>query len=189
MSSDSILIKRCKKRDKNAFVELFKRYEKYVYSLCYRYTYDEQDSMDMVQEIFIKVFKNIDKFQEHMPFHPWIRKITVNTCINFKKCKKSNVISINQEYGEDSTLEETIPDDMTIDKEIERFSNKEIIDKALKILKPDQKLVIMLRYYEDLPYEEIGVLINKPIGTVKTDIHRAKIRMRDYIREIGGDLI
>lgn len=188
MSEDSDVIARCKKRDRNAFIQLFKKYEKYIYNLCYRYTYNEQDSMDMVQEIFIKIFKNIDKFDENMPFHPWIRKITVNTCINFNKCKKSNVISINQDYGEDATLEETISDD-TVDKEFEKLSNRELIDKALKILKPNQKLMIMLRYYEDLAYEEIGVLMNKPLGTVKTDIHRAKIRMRDYIREIGGDLI
>ncbi|GEM_PF-4118667 len=65
-------------------MELFKIYERYLYSICYSYTQNEQDSLDIVQEIYIKVFKNISSFDETMLFRPWIRRISINICINFK---------------------------------------------------------------------------------------------------------
>ncbi|MBW9158060.1 RNA polymerase sigma factor [Clostridium sp. FP2] len=60
-------------------MEFFKIYERYLYSICHSYTQNEQDSLDIVQETYIKIFKNISRFDETMPFRPWIPRIAVNT--------------------------------------------------------------------------------------------------------------
>lgn len=168
------LISRCKNYDKPSFMELFKNYQRYLYTICYTYTQNEQDALDIVQEIYIKVFKNISGFDESMPFRPWIRRITVNTCINFKRNIKSNVISLNYEYAKGLPLEDTIVSDYDLEEEVEKRELKKIIRAGLKILPDNYRMVIALRYFDDLSYLEISELLNRPLGSIKTDLYRAK---------------
>jgi len=176
------LILKCKKYDNTSLKKLFHTYEKYLYNLCYSYTQNEQDALDMVQEIFIKVFNNLAKFDEDLPFHPWIRKITVNTCLNFKRCNKSNVISLNREIVEDVTMEDMLVSEDDIEKELLEGEVRGIIKKNLKRLPEQYRLIITLRYYEDLSYNEIASILDKPLGTVKTELYRAKILLKNFLK-------
>ena len=168
------LILKCKNYDKSAYLELFKIYERYLYTVCYSYTQNKQDSLDIVQEIYIKIFNNIATFDETMPFHPWIRRIAVNTCINFKRNNRSNVISLNHEYADNLSLEDTIVSDYNLEKEVLKKESKETIKDGLRNLPDNYRMVITLRYFEDLSYLEISELLHKPLGTIKTDLYRAK---------------
>ena len=181
MKVEKELIIKCKKYDNTSLRKLFHTYEKYLYSLCYGYTQNEQDALDMVQEIFIKVFNNLSEFEESLPFHPWIRKITVNTCLNFKRGKKSNVISLNREIIEDVTIADTLVSEDDIEKEMLEGEVREIIKKNLKRLPEQYRLIITLRYYEDLSYKEISLILNKPLGTVKTELYRAKTLLKFFL--------
>jgi RNA polymerase sigma-70 factor, ECF subfamily len=175
------LILKCKKYDNLSLIKLFHMYEKYLYNLCYGYTQNEQDALDMVQEIFIKVFNNLSGFDEKMPFHPWIRKITVNTCLNFKRGKKSNVISLNREIIEDVNIEDTLASEENIEMDMLEGELREVIRKNIKNLPEQYRLMITLRYYEDLSYNEISLLLNKPLGTVKTELYRAKTLLKKFL--------
>lgn len=175
------LISRCKNYDKTSFIELFKSYERYLYTICYSYTQNEQDSLDIVQEIYIKIFKNISSFDETMPFRPWIRRISVNTCINFKRTIKSNVISLNYEYANELCLEDTIVSDYNLEDEVEKKEFKMIIKAGLKNLPDNYRMVIALRYFDDLSYLEISELLNKPLGTIKTYLYRAKAILKKQL--------
>lgn len=183
MEIEKEIILRCKKNDKAALIYLFHKYEKYLYKLCYGYLQNEQDALDLVQEILIKVFNNLPKFDERFPFHPWIRRISVNTCLNFKRDRKSNVISLNYEISEEITVQDTIASTENIEKEIVDEEIKETIRKNIKNLPEHYRLIIALRFYEDLSYNEISMLLNKPIGTVKTDIYRAKALLKKSLEE------
>ena len=174
MDIEKRLISRCKNYDKPSFVELFKIYQRYLYSLCYSYTQNEQDSLDLVQEIYIKVFKNIPSFDESMPFRPWLRRISVNACLNFKRNIKSNVISLNYEFANELSLEDTIVSDYNLEAEVEKKELKRIIKAGLKNLPDNYRMVIALRYFDDLSYLEISELLNRPLGTIKTELYRAK---------------
>ena len=183
------LIMKCKKFDKTSLRKLFHTYEKYLYNLCYGYTQNEQDALDMVQEAFIKVFNNLSGFDERMPFHPWIRKITINTCLNFKRGNKSNVISLNREIIDDVTLEHTLASEENIETDMLDGEVREIIIKNIKRLPERYRLIITLRYYEDLSYNEISSILDKPLGTVKTELYRAKILLRNFLKnelEVGS---
>lgn len=178
---DRNLIVRCKRHEKTALTELFKRYENYLYRICYTYSQNQQDALDLIQEIYIKIFNNIDKFNEDMPFHPWVRKLSVNICLNFRRTIKNNVISLNEGYNEDSNVEDTIASDFNVESEIERIDVRKIIIENIKALPENYRLIIMLRYYEDLSYNEISELLSKPLGTVKTELYRAKAILKKQL--------
>jgi RNA polymerase sigma factor, sigma-70 family len=182
---DKKLIIKCKKYDKLSFKELFKMYEKYLYCLCYSYTQNQQDALDLVQEIYIKVFNNINKFDDNMPFHPWIRRISVNTCLNFKRTIKNNIISLNQSINEEEgTLEDVLLAGDQVEDEIINLEIKDIIKTNLKELPEKYRIIIVLRYYENLDYNEIAKLLDKPLGTVKTELYRAKALLKDKLRNV-----
>lgn len=183
MEVDKKLIIKCKKYDKLSFKELFQMYEKYLYCLCYSYTQNQQDALDLVQEVYIKVFNNINKFDDNMPFHPWMRRISVNTCLNFKRTIKNNIISLNQSINEDEgTLEDVLLADDQVEDEILNLEIKDIIKTNLKELPEKYRIIIVLRYYENLDYNEIAKLLNKPLGTVKTELYRAKALLKDKLK-------
>jgi RNA polymerase sigma-70 factor, ECF subfamily len=175
---DKEIIIKCKKNDKAALIYLFHKYEKYLYNLCYGYIQNDQDALDLVQEIFIKVFNNLPKFDEKLPFHPWIRKISVNTCLNFNRDRKNNVISLNYEISDEITVQDTIASAINIENEIVDEDVRKIIRKNIRNLPKNYRIIIALRYYEDLSYNEIASLLNMPLGTIKTDIYRAKVILK-----------
>lgn len=182
---DKKLIIKCKKYDKLSFKELFQMYEKYLYCLCYSYTQNQQDALDLVQEIYIKVFNNINKFDDSMPFHPWIRRISVNTCLNFKRTIKNNIISLNQSINEEEgTLEDVLLAEDHVEDEVLNLETKDIIKTNLKEIPEKYRIIIVLRYYENLDYNEIAKLLNKPLGTVKTELYRAKALLKDKLKSV-----
>lgn len=181
---DISIIRKCKKKDKNAFMELFKGYEKYLYKLCYSYVQNEQDALDIMQEIYIKIFRNIVKFNEKMPFHPWFRRVAVNTCINFKRAIKYNTVSINEDKENSHSLEEQLSSGNDVEKYIEQQDLSNIIKTQLTLLSPKHRMVILLRYFEDLSYEEIATVLDMPIGTVKTNLFRARNLLKNKLSDI-----
>lgn len=184
---DKEIIIKCKNYDKAALIYLFKKYEKYLYNLCFSYIQNEQDALDLVQEIYIKVFNNIGKFNEKLPFHPWIRKISVNTCINYySRNRKNNVVSLNYETGEGITISDSIASDENIENEIIDKDIIRIIKKNIKVLPENYRMIITLRFYEDLSYDEIAKLLDKPMGTVKTEIYRAKAILKESLKKELG---
>jgi RNA polymerase sigma-70 factor (ECF subfamily) len=183
MEVDKKIISKCKRYDKASFTYLFHQYEKYLYNLCYSYVHNEESALDLVQEIYIKVFNNITKFDENYPFHPWIRKIAVNTCLNYKRDEKSNVISMNREIKDGVTGEDEIASPENVEEYVVDNDTAKLILENIKKLPSHYGLIIALRYYEDLSYGEIAETLGKPIGTVKTDIYRAKALLKKSLQK------
>jgi RNA polymerase sigma-70 factor (ECF subfamily) len=181
------IIARCKKHDKSAFIELFKMYERYLYKLCYSYVQNEQDALDITQEVYIKVFKNISSFDAKQPFHPWFRKVAVNTCINFKRAQRYDSISLNTADEDDKPLEEVIASHSNVENEILDIELGRLIKENLECLKPKHRMVMVLRYYEGLSYEEIATLLKEPLGTVKTDLYRAKHVLKEKLEKVMNE--
>lgn len=180
---DKKIISKCKKYDKASFTYLFHQYEKYLFNLCYSYVHNEESALDLVQEIYIKVFNNIAKFDENYPFHPWIRKIAVNTCLNYKRNEKSNVISMNREIKDGITGEDEIASPENVEQCVVENDTAKSILENIKKLPSHYGLIITLRYYENLSYSEIAEALGKPIGTIKTDIYRAKALLKKRLEK------
>ena len=187
MEVDKKLIEKCKEYEKYSFMKLYKMYEKYLYSLCFNYVQNPHDALDLVQEIYIKVFKNIDKFDTDMPFHPWIRKISVNTCLNFTRTIKNNVISMNtsiSDSDDEITLEDTFLSKEDVLEDVINSETKNIIKRYLNEMQEEYRMVIILRYYEELSYNEIAEIIGKPLGTIKTEIYVQKQFLRRNLKKL-----
>lgn len=181
-SLDKDLLLNCKRRDKKAFTKLCKTYEKYLFTLCLSYAGNSHDALDLVQEVYIKIFRFIDKYDINKPFHPWIRKVAVNTCLNFKRAA-SNVLSINAVTDNDSTLADMLVSNEDLEDEIEKTELRKTIRQLLEKLPPRQRMVITLRYFEDLTYNDIALVMNEPVGTVKTDLYRARSALKQYLSQ------
>ncbi len=179
------LITRCKSSDHNAIKELYQLYQRYLYSICFSYTQHEQDSLDLVQEVFLKVYYNLSSFRDGMPFHPWIRRICVNACLNFKRGQRTNVISLHAAHRDEPAIEDTLASATSINDEIEKMELKNVITDGLSSLSADARMILVLRYYDDLSYQEISDLLHKPLGTVKTELYRAKALLKHRLQEKG----
>ena len=133
-----------------------------VYHIAYRMMQNEEDAKDISQEIFIKVYRNLSKFDENAVFSTWLYRIAVNTCIDAlrKKKGKNNI----QEQTEQMT-----PEEYYLQKE-EQMQ----IMQAIESLSPEHKAMILMRDMEDMTYGEIAECLSLSLGTVKSRIARAR---------------
>lgn len=185
---DQKIIKLCKKNKREGFELLFKRYERYIYTICYSYTYSQQDALDLVQEIFLRIYRSFEKVDEDKPLAPWIKKITVNTCINFKRDNKNKAseLSINSSTDEnDGTLEDIVPDSGLTEDKVVYLDTKKTLEESIKELPEEVKMAVLLRHIKGLSYNEIAELMSCPVGTIKTYLFRGKKLLKESLVKKG----
>ena len=182
-ADEKVLVLKSKQGDKAAFEELVKKFSKYVYTTAFFILRDTHEAEDVSQEVFVKVYLSIKGFRGLSSFKTWIRKLTVNTCIDKlrlrskTKDRKVSLDKITEEYEVVFTK---------FSQNLEKsFFNKETVKEVLKnIVNLDEsyRIPLILRDLQDYSYREISVLIGKPIGTVKTNIHRARKMIKEKIK-------
>jgi RNA polymerase sigma-70 factor, ECF subfamily len=181
---EKILVEKSKKGDKAAFEELVRQFSKYVYTTAFFILRDTHDAEDVSQEVFVKVYLSINGFRGLSSFKTWIRKLTVNTCIDklriYSKTKdrKVSLEKITEEY-------EVVFNKFNQSLENSYF-NKETVKDVLKVivsLDESYRIPLILRDLQDYSYREISELTGKPIGTVKTNIHRARKMIKEKIKK------
>jgi len=180
---EKILIARSKMGDKAAFEELVRQFSRYVYTTAFFILRDTHEAEDVSQEVFVKVYLSIKGFRGLSSFKTWIRKLTVNTCIDKlrlrskTKDKKVSLEKITEEYEVVFTR---------FSQSLEKsFFNKEMVKEVLKIvvsLDESYRIPLILRDLQDYSYREIAELTGKPIGTIKTNIHRARKTIKDKLK-------
>jgi RNA polymerase sigma-70 factor, ECF subfamily len=180
---DRILVAKSQQGDKAAFEKLVRLYSKYVYTNAFFILRDSHDAEDVSQEVFVKVFLSIKNFRGLSSFKTWLRKLTINTCIDKLRIKAK---TINKKISLE-TLEEGYEVVFTdLNHNIERdFFSKETVKEVLSIivnLEESYRVPLILRDLQDYSYREISILIKKPIGTVKTNIHRARKIIKDKMK-------
>ena len=176
------LVSKLKKYDIKAFEEFVSLYEKKIYNYAYGFTLNREDSLDITQEVFLKVYKNIDKFKEKSSISTWIYRITSNVCIDFaRKAKPNKVVSITDENLDIiQNIKDTkiLPEDFLVQTEM----SEEIIS-SLNGLDYDAKQIIVMRDILGLTYSEIGEILKLEEGTVKSRIARSRKKLRSIILE------
>lgn len=184
-SSERKLIRLCKKQNKEALNAIYIKYEKYIYSICYNYTHSKEDALDLLQDVFIKILKGISKFDENRPLLPWIKRITVNTCINFKRKKKAS-ISLDQVMTDDGqTLKDAIASQFNLENYILFQDTSNIINEEIARIDDKYRLPLILRHLHDMTYEEISQYTDLPLGTVKTNIYRGRKELKERLNKRG----
>lgn len=180
---DSELIKVIITQNKEAYRELFRRYEKKLFSYVYHMVKNREETEDLIQEVFVKTYRNIDKFDVDRKFSSWIYRIAHNETINFLKRKnKRQLISWDDVATTKDKLEMNSSEDFINDV----WAHKEIsaeVDEALKKLPEKYRKVLFLRYFSEYSYDKIALIIHKPINTVGTLINRAKKKLLDIVKK------
>lgn len=177
---DNRLIKRCQSGDKEAFQELITRYHPYVYKFLIKMTGNEDVSEDITQETFIKLIRNIDKFDIHgkAKFSTYLITLCRNCYFDyFRKNKKS----INDIYIDEILNMEY---DNVEEKVLDRIQYQDI-NTSLEKLTEDQRIVIKMKYIEGLTLKEIGEKLEIEPKTIKSRIHNGVIKLRKLFK--GGD--
>ncbi|MBU9714922.1 RNA polymerase sigma factor [Evansella tamaricis] len=178
------LIRKCKNDDKYAYNDLLGRYEGQLYRICYSYTRNREASLDIMQEVYIKIYRSIQTFDESRPFYPWVKRITVNTCLNYiRDQKKHNQLSLDDDTHESGALKETIADRTDIEEITCANDFQKIIDNSLLHIPENYRMVLTLRYVEEMSYEQIATALNQSLGTVKSNISRGRKLLKQKLTE------
>lgn len=181
------LISRAKQGDMLAFEELILQHEKIVYNVAFRMMNHSEDAKDLSQEVFLKAYKNLEKFDERSSFSTWLYRITTNTCIDEmrrRKGKQSYSLDAELENEEGSIQQQMASEEETPEERLLREEGKSEILQALDTLSEEHKAAVILRDIRGMSYEEISEIIELPMGTVKSRISRARNQLKAEILKI-----
>ncbi len=180
--TDNELIKMCKRGSRHAFNMLFEKYQTQVVNIAYGMLSDKEDAYDAAQEVFIKVYRNMDSFKEQSSFTTWLYRITANVCADIlrKRQKHLNVTSLSQ--SEEDNRELDIRDEtLTPEESYELTERQSAVRNAIASLKEEYRTVITLCDIEGMSYEDIALVLNIPPGTVKSRISRARNSLKKIL--------
>ena len=184
---DRELIVAFKGGDMEAFEVLVKRYDRKVFHHCLRLVGNEEESTDLTQEVFIKVFRSIANYEHTYAFYTWLYRITVNCCIDHIRKKKRRIqgVSLTRQYSDengDQGREFEVPDVTQVPEAM--LANKELkkeLREAIESLSDKLKVIIVLKEFEGFSYEEIAEILNVSRGTVKSRLFRARERLKELL--------
>lgn len=167
--------------DQDCFYYLMKRYEPKILRYIKRITnVSEEESEDILQEIFIKVYRNLNGFNQKLNFSSWIYRVAHNEIINQyrKKRSYSAIISLHNEDNDSSNLAELVCDTLDIQDNYISMENTEKVREVLVQIPKKYREILILRYLEEKSYDEISDILHKPAGTVATLVNRAKLKFK-----------
>lgn len=184
-AADEMLINEVIDGNTDSYREIVIRYEKKVVGIAYGIVHNEHDAMDIAQEVFLKVYRSLDKFRGQSKFFTWLYRITVNMSIDFKrkKTRKSTVT-----YDGDIKFMNEIPGRSTSPSK--KLFIKEVYNKlndAIEVLPEDQKATLVLREIENLSYQEIADILKCSTGTVMSRLFYARKKLRDMLKPYLSD--
>ena len=199
---DAKWVKQAQKGDSTAFEQLVLAHQNQIYRLCFRMVGNAEDAADMVQEAFLKAWRNLERFQGDAAFSTWLYRLASNCCLDFLRSQKRRPtvsMTSEDEEGEEQTVEvadnSATPEETLLQKEEQRE-----IAQAMASLDEEQRQILTLRVVNDLSYTEIAELLTIKEGTVKSRIARARENLRKKLlqtrnktqsssskRQIGGN--
>ncbi len=165
------------KKDQQAFAKLMSRYKDSIFFMVLKMVHNRDDAEDITIESFGKAFNRLEKYDPKYAFSTWLFKIATNSCIDFIRKKRLETTSIDQTFGNDDGDEMTIDiksDSLNPEEKYMRKQRSISVRGTLEKLDDKYKVLIEMRYYQELSYEEIAQELNIPLGTVKAQLFRAK---------------
>ncbi len=187
---DKELVARALQGDESAYAELLERFRRPIFSLIYRMIGDRELAEDLAQESFVKAFNNLDTYNPSYRFSSWLFKIANNHAIDHLRRARLSTVSIhgsphaaNVEREEETRI--VLPShDESPEQEVLALELGGEIEQAIARLRPEYRTAIILRHIESRPYEEIAEIMDVPIGTVKTFLHRARAELRQALAHL-----
>jgi RNA polymerase sigma-70 factor (ECF subfamily) len=168
-------VNRCLDGDQSAMTELVSQYQHRVFALCYRMLGHRQDAEDVTQQTLIRVLKSLDQWDQQRDFEPWLFAIAGNRC--------RTALSVRLKNQRTQAISEPIPDPTPDDQPANQLAEE--IELAIATLRPEYQAAFRLFHHHELNYDDIARQMHRPVGTIKTWIHRARLQLVQYLRERG----
>ena len=168
--TDLELIEQVRSGNEEAFARLLKHYTPFVYRTAFAFLHDGQESEDVTQEIFLKVYRSISELQDLQAFNAWFKRIITNTCLDRLRKQKPT----------------PMPDvelDLIQEKNPQSWDQRLDIQEAMKQLIPEYREALILKEWQGYAYQEIATLLSIPLGTVKSRIHSARLKLRKILSD------
>ena len=186
--NDQQLVILCRDGDDAAFGVLFERHKERLFHSMVSMLRSREDAVDIVQEAFIQAHRKLDTFRGDSAFYTWLYRIATNRALSFLRKQKQKPVSIegiNETGGFDppASDDHSQPLRMVLRKE-----HRQLVRETLDELSDDYRIVLVMKEFDGLRYDEIAVLTEIPIGTVRSRIHRGRIELADRLKRKLGNL-
>ncbi len=183
--TDGELIETAISGREDSFEELVRRYQRPITNYVYRMLSDYDASLDVTQEVFIKVYNSLARYSSDYKFSTWLYRIAHNAAIDYMRRNSVNQQSIEAENADGTYQLQIESPRPNPEQERERSEWRTEIESVVKCLPTVYRELILLRHAQDLSYDEIAEITNLPLGTVKNRLFRAREMMRDIFVERG----
>jgi len=185
--NETELIMQAQRGNMDAFEQLVQRHDKRVLTIAAGYVHSADDAKDIYQEVFLRVYKGLSKFQYKSEFSTWIYRITTNVCLSHRSRRKKNLHTsldqtINDEDGQPHALKDMLSDNTSADRQTHDSEIALRVEMALKTLSPRQRMVFTLKHYEGYKLKEIAEMMECNEGTVKKYLFEAIARLRKQLK-------
>ncbi|MBM3797653.1 MAG: sigma-70 family RNA polymerase sigma factor [Acidobacteria bacterium] len=191
-SADALLVERLRAGEDRAYEELLTRFQQPVYNIVYRLIADNGNTADVVQEVFLNVFRSIGAFRAESSLKTWVYRIAVNGAHNHRRWftrRRGLETGLEDDQGEGMTFEQTLPDHGPSPFELASDQETRVaIEAALQGVRPAFRDALVLREIEGLSYEEIAEVLQANLNTVKTRIVRGRQALREQLaKRLAGN--
>jgi RNA polymerase sigma-70 factor (ECF subfamily) len=184
---DQSLVQACRAGQTEAFGVLVQRYQDRLYPTIVRVIGSAEDAKDVLQDTFLRAFEKLDQFQGESSFYTWLYRIAVNLALSGHR--RHRVRSLARPNGEHPVRRGEDMADGSADADptssLERAEREQMVEAALDELCPDHRAVIVLKDFDGRRYEEISAVLDIPVGTVRSRLHRARCELRDRLSSLA----
>lgn len=187
LTDEQELLLRASRGDITAYGELVGRHQSRVFNVAFRMMGRRRDAEDAAQDAFLRAFRALDRFDVTRPFGPWIKRITVNVCLNSLESSstklQTSVSDIDRDDGPSFGMDRWSHPDPTPEQALLAKERSGSVRFAILRLPPLYRAVIELRHFQEMRYDEIASSIDRPLSSVKSDLFRARRLLRAYMNE------
>lgn len=180
---DRALVTRVQEGDRDAFSTLVVRYQERVYNLVLRGLTDQDAALDVAQEVFLKAYRGLARFQGESQFFTWLFRITMNETITARRRRDRRGRPISLDRTDEDGEKRSDPPAATDDPgaAVARLDDQALVQQAIAGLEDEQAEVLLLRDIDGRSYQEIAEILECPLGSVKSRIHRARLALKDKL--------
>jgi RNA polymerase sigma-70 factor (ECF subfamily) len=190
MKTDAELVTAALTGSQEAFRELVTRFERPIYSLVLRMVQDSGAAEDLAQEVFVKAFRRLATYDPQWKFSSWLFKIAHNTTIDHLRRGTPETVPLEAEVDDDRGSLAAVLADGSVESPqaaAERHDLARSLERAISRLRPDYREAVLMFYVHGASYQEICAATGQPLGTVKTNLHRAKKELAETMTGLGWD--
>jgi RNA polymerase sigma-70 factor, ECF subfamily len=182
-ADDHRLIADCLQGRPAAFGELVSRYQDRLFNTVYRLLDNAEDAQDVVQEAFLNAYQSLDSFKGDSQFYTWLYRIAFNTAVSLKR-KQRVVLSLHGTREGRGDVEPPDPSEYSQPEHaLQQAEEERRIQRALNRLSPEHRTVLILKDMEGEKYEAMAEVLEVPIGTIRSRLHRARLELRELLRQ------